>query len=380
MPQEAQPRTAVRRRLVRALGRLGGTGALVGAAVAVGACRDGPTAAPPDAPPAWFYPTSDATWATGTPAEAGFDATALSDALDWAGAQNSAAVVVVWRGRLVAERYWQGWTTQTRGPFFSAGKTITAALVLDLAHDGLLALDAPASTYLGGGWSRMTSGEDSVTVRHLLAMASGTEDSLKRVFAPAANRFYYNNPAYYQLFGIAAAAAGTTFPQLAQARLLDPIGMSRTILVATEDTGEPGLVFAGSARDFARFGILTLRHGRWHDVAVLADSARLAQARQYSGTDNLSYGWLWWLNGGASHRTPGPYLLPTNAGPMFPAAPSDLAAALGKDDKKLYVIPSLDLVIVRLGERATISGSDSPDAASSFDNAFWTRLMAARLP
>jgi hypothetical protein len=55
-----------------------------------------------------------------------------------------------------------------------------------------------------------------------------------------------------------------------------------------------------------------------------------------------------------------------------------MAAALGKDDKKLYLVPSLDLVVVRTGDRAPISGSTSPDAVSSFDNAFWTRLMSAR--
>jgi hypothetical protein len=53
-------------------------------------------------------------------------------------------------------------------------------------------------------------------------------------------------------------------------------------------------------------------------------------------------------------------------------------AALGKDDKKLYLVPSLDLVLVRLGDRAPISGGVSPAAISTFDNALWTRLMAAR--
>lgn len=341
------------------------------------ACASDAPTAPPSAS-TWHFPASDASWLTVRPHEAGFDSAALAAALDWAGEQNSSAVVVVWRGRIVAERYWNGWTSQTRGPYFSAGKTITAALVLDLASDAALSLTTAASTYLGPGWSRAGSAEDSITVRHLLAMASGTDDSLRRVVAPSANRFYYNNPAYYQLFGVAAAAGNATFPQLVQQRILTPIGMSRTLLVASEDTGEPGFVFVGSARDFARFGILTLNHGRWNGVQLVADSALLARARQPSGTDNLSYGWLWWLNGAASHRTPGSYLLPTTAGPMFPAAPADLAAALGLDDKKLYVVPSLDLVVVRLGDRAPVSGAVSPAAVSSFDNAFWTRLMLAR--
>lgn len=341
-----------------------------------------PTAPGPIAPQPTgsYFPSTDASWETVRPAAAGFDSVQLASALAWAGEQNSAAVVVLWRGRIVMERYWQSWDTQTRGPYFSAGKTITAALTLDLVHDGDVALDAPVSTYLGPGWSRMSSGEQAVSVRHLLAMSSGTNDSLQRVFNPTARRFYYNNPAYYQLFAVMASASAQSVPSLAAQRLFLPIGMSRTLLIGNVDTGVSGYIVVGSARDFARFGILTLNHGRWNGTQVLADSALLHQARQPSGTDNQSYGWLWWLNGGPSFRTPGPYLLPTTNGPMWPAAPADLAAALGKDDKKLYVVPSLDLVVVRLGERAPISGAVSPAAVSTFDNAFWTRLMAARRP
>lgn len=346
--------------------------------VALGCASDGGPTAPPGR--AWYFPGADATWESARPSEAGFDSAQLSAALDWAGSQASAAVVVVWRGRIVMERYWLGWNNQTRGPYYSAGKTITAALTLDLVSDGVVSLDAPASTYLGAGWSRNTVDENAITVRRLLAMSSGTNDSLQRVFAPTAGRFYYNNPGYYQLFGVIEAATGQTMSSVATARLFTPIGMSRTLVVPNVDTGEPGYIHFGSARDFARFGILTLNHGRWNGNQVLADSALLLQARRPSGSDNLSYGWLWWLNGGASHRVPGPYLLPTNAGPLFSAAPADLASALGLDDKKLYVVPSLDLVIVRLGEIAPISGTDSPAAISSFDNAFWTRLMAARSP
>lgn len=352
---------------------------MIALAALLAACRgDAPTAVASD--PAWFFPTTDATWARASPADAGFDAEALDAALEWAGEQNSAAVVILWRGRLVAERYWQGWTSQTQGPYFSAGKTITAALTLDLAAEGLLALDDPVATHLGTGWSRMSSGEDSVTVRHLLAMASGMDDSLKRVVSPEAGRFYYNNPGYYQLFDVLAAAGGRTLPVLAQQRLFDPIGMSRTLAFANQDTGEPGFIFIGSARDFARFGILMLQHGRWDGVPVIADSALLHAARTPSGSDNASYGWLWWLNGYGSFRTPGPYFLPTIDGPLVPSAPADLAAALGRDDKKLYVVPSLDLVVVRLGERSVISGTVSPLAVSTFDDAFWTQLMAARSP
>lgn len=379
IPMDRLPRTIPRRAATAAL--------LATLGCALGCAADpavAPTPAPPPvtqpAPSAWYTPPLTGTaWTTVRPADAGFDSTALASALDWAMAQNSDAVVMLWRGRLLAERYAPGVTATTRGPVFSAGKTITGALVGQLAAEGRLHLDSSVTRYLGAGWSRMTSPalERAITVRHLLAMASGLDDSLRTVAPPGA-RFYYNNPAYYQLFGVLEAAAGQPLSQVATSRLFSRIGMPLALAFPSTDTGEPGFIYTMPAREFARFGLLVLRHGRWDGTTVLQDSAFLARARQPSGTDNPAYGWLWWLNGSSAHRTPGPYLLPTNAGPLFPAAPADLVAALGKDDKKLYLVPSLDLVFVRLGDRAPISGGISPAAISTFDNALWTRLMAAR--
>ncbi len=370
--------------IVRAVLRLASTAGLL---AALGCAADpaspstsAPQPGPQPAPTAWYFPPVTGTaWSTARPAEAGFDSTALASAVDWAMAQASDAVVLLWRGRIVAERYAPGVTASTRGPVFSAGKTITGALIGQLAAEGRLQLDSSVTRYLGPGWSRVAppAQERTITVRHLLAMASGLDDSLRTVVPPG-SRFYYNNPAYYQLFGVLEAASGQTVPTLAAAHLFSRIGMPLALAFPSTDTGEPGFIFTMPAREFARFGLLVLRHGRWDTTVVLQDSAFLAKARQPSGTDNPAYGWLWWLNGSTTYRTPGPYALPVGAGPLFPAAPPDLVAALGKDDKKLYLVPSLDLVLVRLGDRAPISGGVSPAAISTFDNAFWTRLMAAR--
>lgn len=351
---------------------------LVALALACGGDAAAPPPDPSNPPPTatYFPPVTGSAWETTTPAALGWNTAALEAALDWAGTQNSTAVVILSRGRIVAERYWDGWTTTTAGPWFSAGKTVTAALVGQLAAEGRLRLDQPVRELLGNGWSRAATTESQITVRHLLTMASGLDDSLRTVATPG-GRFYYNNPAYYQLFDVLQAAAGQSLATVAQTRLFDPLGMRTTFAVASTSVGEPGFIFAGSARDLARFGLLMLNDGRWDGTRVHGDSAFLVTARRPSGTDNLSYGFLWWLNGGASHRTPGPYLLPTRSGPLFPDAPADLAAALGADDKKLYVVPSLDLVVVRLGPRAPISDAGDAEAISTFDNAFWQRLRLA---
>ena len=89
-----------------------------------------------------------------------------------------------------------------------------------------------------------------------------------------------------------------------------------------------------------------------------------------SQTLNRSYGYLWWLNGQAATGCPAPSSL--SPARFMPAAPADLIAALGKNDQKIYVVPSLGLVVVRQGNSAGASRL----AASSFDNELWTKIMA----
>src|SRR6185436_13168986 len=82
---------------------------------------------------------------------------------------------------------------------------------------------------------------------------------------------------------------------------------------------------------------------------------------------NSSYGRLWWLNGGAYVIAPGANA-PRRAGSLIPSAPKDLVAAQGAQDRKLYVVPSRQLVVVRTGQAA-------PDR--DFNEQLWSRLMKA---
>ncbi|MCA2990145.1 serine hydrolase domain-containing protein [Gemmatimonas sp.] len=354
------------------------------------ACGGGPTAPAPTpaapspsplpAPPAdvralpFVHPAPGAEWPTVSASALGWDTTALRAALDWAGTQRSTAVVITWRGRLVAERYWRGWTGETDSIIASAGKSVLATLIGQLQAEGRLSLEAPASQYLGAGWSRSPGTEGRITVRHLLQMSSGLDDSLRTVVAPG-TRFYYNNPAYYQLFAVVTRAAGQDITTASRTRLFDRIGMSCTWRFNV-DTGEPGFVLSCSARDMARFGLLTLSRGAWGTTRVVADTSWVTQMWRPAPHDNPAYGMLWWLNGSDRHRLPGPSVLPTLSGPLVPAAPRDLVAALGKGDKKIYVVPSLDLVVVRHGDEAAVGGGN-PLASSTFDEQFWQRLRQA---
>ncbi|WP_310571349.1 serine hydrolase domain-containing protein [Gemmatimonas sp.] len=343
-----------------------------------------PTAPPVEPPPVvvdprtlapYFPPTTGVSWDTIAGARLGYDVAALTAALDWAGTQRSTAVVVLWRGRIVAERYWSGWTPAKDSIIASASKSVLSAIAGELARSGRLALDSAATRYLGAGWSRSPGTESRITVRHLMGMMSGLNDSLQTVVQPG-TRFYYNNPAYYQLFGVVQAASSESINALSRRVLFDRIGMVGSTWLPNVDTGELGWILSSTARDMARFGLLALNRGRWNGVPILADSAWFTASWRATPPDNGGYGLLWWLNGSSSYRIPGPYLLPTQPGALIPSAPSDLVAALGKGDKKIYVVPSLELVVVRHGEDADALGGN-PLAVSTFDEQWWRKLKLA---
>lgn len=332
-----------------------------------------PTPAPDVRALPYAFPATGGAWSTVSAAALGWDTTALAAALDWAGAQKSTALIVAWRGRIVAERYWRGWTPEKDSIIASAGKSVLATIVGQLQDEGRLRIDAPVSQYLGTGWSRSPSTEAGITVRHLLQMTSGLNDSLQAVVTPG-TRFYYNNPAYYQLFAVVVRVTGQDINTAVRTRLFAPIGIEGSWRFNL-DTGEPGFVLACSARDMARFGHLILARGRWNGTPVV-DSAWVTQMLRAGPPDNGAYGMLWWLNGSNGVRLPGPYQFPTMPGMLVPSAPRDLVAALGKGDKKIYVVPSLDLVVVRHGEEADVAGGN-PLAVSAFDEQLWQRLRAA---
>ena len=198
---------------------------------ACGGGNETPTAVQPETPAPrtlpTVFPSAVGTWATIAPASLGWDTTALNAASDWVGSQQSTAFVVVWQGRIVAERYWRGWTAATDSIIASAGKSILATVVGQLQSEGRLSLDAPVTQYLGAGWSRSPATESRITVRHLLQMASGLNDSLQVVVQPG-TRFYYNNPAYYQLFAVVTRVSGQDINTATRTRLSTPIVMGGT--------------------------------------------------------------------------------------------------------------------------------------------------------
>ena len=107
-------------------------------------------------------------------------------------------------------------------------------------------------------------------------------------------------------------------------------------------------VYYSTARDAARFGLLLLNKGIWDQTTLLSDQGYFAEMTNTSQDLNLSYGYLTWLNGKSSVILPG-LTVPIRTS-IAPAAPADLFAALGKNGQFIDVVPSQNLVVVRMGE------------------------------
>jgi CubicO group peptidase (beta-lactamase class C family) len=165
------------------------------------------------------------------------------------------------------------------------------------------------------------------------------------------------------LLGVLAKAAGKDINELTREWLTGPAGMKDS---RWRERGNGMTGFVSTARDLARFGLLIQAHGVWNGRAVIEDRAYLAECLRPSQQLNPAYGYLWWLNGRPVKRPQRP-----NAPKLIPSAPDDLVAALGAMGRKIYVVPSLHLVVARTG--------DMPDARGlePFDEAFWKLLMKA---
>ena len=323
-----------------------------------------------------YFPPEKGEWEKIDPAKSGWDAVKLQDALDFAGENKSSGVVVLHRGRILAEQYWPLKPTEKKAsggmnPYFhmrlgenaegraiedvaSAQKSVTAMLVGIAQEKGLLKLDDPVIKHLGKGWSQAPAeAEAKITIRHLVTMTSGLDSRLK-FQAPAGEKWFYNTAAYSRALSCVAKATKMEPNEFTEKWLTGPAGMKDTRWAVRPwqknvrtDANRYGL--ATTARDLARFGLLMLANGHWKKQDLIKDKAFIRAATSPSQKLNPSYGYLWWLNGG-------PFTAWGNGrkrpGRLISAAPKDMYAAQGKLVRRLYVLPTQQLVITRLGDQA----------------------------
>ncbi|MFS4494046.1 serine hydrolase domain-containing protein [Maribacter sp. 2308TA10-17] len=324
----------------------------------------------------YFPPIGSNDWEATTLSELNWNTSAEQDLYDFLEEKETDAFLVLKGGKIVIEKYFGDFTHTSPHTWNSAGKTITAMTTGIAQQEGFLSLSDSPLDYLGNTWSMLTpEQEQQITVEHHLTMTTGLDYTLGDVNCtdkecltyknnPGDFWFYHNAP-YTLLDQIITNAVGKDFEAYFTEKIKNPIGMTGSWISVGYNN-----VYFSTARSMARFGLLNLNNGVWDGQTILDDPNFNEAMKTTSQEHNRAYGYLWWLNGKESYRVPGGEIL--FQGKLIENAPDDLIAGLGKNDQKLHIVPSLGLVVVRMGGDAgeTLLGP------SSFDNELWERINA----
>ncbi len=323
----------------------------------------------------YFPPLSGNNWETVSPSNLGWNINNMPNLLNFLDDKNTKGFIILKDGRIVVEEYFNGHGKNANWIWYSASKSLTSVAVGIAQDEGFLNINDKTSNYLGDNWSSLTTEkQDLITIKHHLTMTTGlvnnqanflewictTSDCMQYV-ADAGSVWAYHQGAFIQTQHILTQSTGINFKPFIKTRILDKIGMQGSWSSLSYLN-----LFSSTTRGMARFGLLALNKGKWNGATVLSETY---YNDMVNTTQNLnkSYGYLWWLNGKESFITTNSQEF-TNS--IIPNAPNDMFAALGAKDQKIYVIPSKNMVIIRMGEDA---GGDSL-GMSGFDNELWNRI------
>lgn len=301
------------------------------------------------------------------------DSVLLEQAIDYAFAEPDAqylrrtqALVVVYKGKIVAERYAQGFSPDTRMLGWSMTKSVMNALIGILVDQGKLSLEQSA---LVPEWHAANDPRRAITLDHLLHMSSGLEfgEQYSSLFSDVVvmlyrerdvARFAINKSLIHQPGSYWSYSSGTTnilsriirqtfagddrayleFPAKA---LFHRIGMYSAVIEPDAAGNLIGSSYMyATARDWARFGLLYLQDGVWDGQRILPNGWVQYSLTPLELAPHGKYGAHWWL---------GPHCLPIFDEKLAAMLPQDLFSARGHNDQYVTVIPSKQLVIVRLG-------------------------------
>ena len=264
------------------------------------------------------------------------------------------AVVVIYKDKIIAEKYAEGFDKDSKILGWSMTKSITSAVVGILEKQGRIDVN---KTNLFSEWEN--DERSKITLNNLLQMNSGLEwnedyntmsDVTKMLFlAKDMTRTQMKKPLTGEPNNSWNYSSGTSnlvsgyirnqfkthqeYLDFWYAELIDKIGMS-SMLIETDLTGN----YVGSSygwatpRDWAKFGLLYLHKGNWNGEQLLNESWVNYTATPTNGS-NGEYGAHFWLN----------------AGGVYPNAPKDIFSCNGYQGQRVFIIPSRELVIVRMG-------------------------------
>lgn len=323
----------------------------------------------------YFPPTTGSTWDATPIEDLGWCQPKVNSLYNFLETNNSKAFILLKDGKIVLEQYFNGHTANSLWQWASAGKTITSFMTGIAQQEGYFNIEDTTANIIGTGWTDCTTQqEEKITVRHQLTMTSGLDDGVPDIYCTldtclqyltdAGNRWAYHNGPYTLLDSVIEIATGVDLNTYTTQKLKNPTGMNGLFYYVGYNN-----VYFSNARSMARFGLLMLNDGNWNGTQVMTDNTYFDEMINTSQNLNLSYGYLWWLNGKSSFMLPQTqFVFP---GSICPNAPADMYAALGKDGQIINVVPSMNLVWIRMGEAP---GSGASLVANVLSDEIWEYL------
>ena len=305
----------------------------------------------------YFPPLTGNTWDTIAPQSLGYCQPKIDSLYNFLEQNNSKAFILLKDGKIVLEKYFGTHTPTTLWQWASAGKTITSFMTGIAQQEEYLSITDTTASYLGQGWTNCTpQQEERITIWNQLTMTSGLDDGVPdnsctldtclNYLADPGTRWAYHNGPYTLLDGVIENATGLTLNNYTTQKLKNPTGMTGGFFSVGYNN-----VFVSNARSMARFGSLILNKGNWNGNQIMTDTAYFNEMVNTSQNLNKSYGYLWWLNGKQSFMVP--TLQNIIPGFLFPNAPADMFSAIGKGGQFLNIVPSENLVWLRMGDDPT---------------------------
>jgi CubicO group peptidase (beta-lactamase class C family) len=307
----------------------------------------------------YFPPLTGSSWDTIAPQDLGYCQPKIDSLYSFLEQNNSKAFILLKDGKIVLEKYFGTHTATTPWQWASAGKTITSFMTGIAQQEGYLSITDTTSNYLGQGWTNCTpQQEERITIWNQLTMTSGLDDGVPdhyctldtclNYLADPGTRWAYHNGPYTLLDGVIENATGQTLNSYTTQKLKVPTGMTGSFFSVGYNN-----VFVSNARSMARFGSLILNKGNWNGNQIMTDTAYFNDMVNTSQNLNKAYGYLWWLNGKQS------FMVPTSQivfpGYACPNAPADMISAIGSGGQFLNVVPSQNLVWLRMGDEPSNS-------------------------
>lgn len=295
-------------------------------------------------------------WAVAAPADEGLDPERLHELDRYVREKlpNLTSLLVARHGRLVFERYYNGWGASDRFAIWSVTKSVVSALVgIAIADGKLKGVDQRLVDLVGSVPKDVDPDLGEITLRDLLTMRAGftlagdprpevggvaytgeanwVRSLLGRnLTSPPGTLFTYDNGVTHLVSAVLTRATGLPAAFYARDRLFRPLGIDEGGFWKPDPQGNTngayGLML--HARDMAKLGELYLREGRWDDEQIVpAAYVRRSTRRSVRLDESDGYGWFWW--------TPDP-----------PAGGPRSYGALGYGGQAVVVTPALDLVVV----------------------------------